>query len=111
MTVYPVPYKFKDKRDYNLYNNDPDSHPVFKWLLKSTLNVVNVEDCIDDNYRDMLEISFKTKKDAETFAHHFGIDDKIKRVKFEDEVNPWLPDGMSYDDCMKIYGDIPGARG
>ena len=27
-----------------------------------------------------------------------------------DPGNSYMPDGMSFDECMEIYGDIPGSR-
>lgn len=110
MKVYPVTYIFKNKRDYDSYMSNMDNHPVFKYLSKGPVKALDAEDCTLDDGRDAVELTFQTKKDAETFAHHFGIDDKIKGYEFE-QFNPWLPDGCAdYDEAMNIYGEMPGDR-
>lgn len=68
--------------------------------------------------------SFVVKKDARMVAKEFGLEMQTTDSEGEcwwhwpnledDQGDPGdscMPDGMSFDDCMEIYGDIPGDRG
>jgi hypothetical protein len=80
----------------------------------------DIYDPIDDP--EFYTFSFLRKKHALAVSKEFGLK-MIKHEMFDcwiywpepdDTINydnPWLPPGMTYDDCMDIYGDIPGNRG
>jgi hypothetical protein len=72
-----------------------------------------------DHYR----FSFLVKKHAKAVAKEFGLEMLTLDTEGEcwwhwpdyndlgDPGNSFMPDGMSFDECMEIYGDIPGDRG
>lgn len=84
---------------------------------------------VDDPEDYMLDptfyrFSFVVKKDARMVAKEFGLEMQTTDTEGEcwwhwpkleydpgDPGDSFMPDGMSFDDCMEIYGDIPGDRG
>jgi hypothetical protein len=82
----------------------------------------------EDDPEDYMEdptyyrFSFLVKKDAKMVSKEFGL--KMLTTDFEgecwwywpDDNDPGdpgdsnMPDRMSFDECMEIYGDIPGNR-
>ena len=107
--VYVVLYEFKDEKEYDLYYMNEDNHPTFNWLSNGPIKAVGAEDVMLDNGNYGVEIYFEKKKDAKQFSLQFNIKEKIESAEM-DFSNPWLPEGMDYDSCMKIYGAIPGDR-
>jgi hypothetical protein len=75
-------------------------------------------DPIDDP--EFYVFTFLRKKHATAVSKEFGLqmtmcemDSYISWPKVDDSYNhnnPWLPPGMDYNECMEVYGAIPGGR-
>ena len=111
--VYTVTYFFKNERDEFKFATNMDNHITIKYLSKK--NNVKALDCeeISDpkTNKSGVEFYFKLKKDAVVFSKYLSIPVSHITKEEYDYDDPWLPPGMTYDDCMDIYGDIPGNRG
>ena len=113
MRVYSVFFKFKNSREEMAFACEMDSHKTIKWLSKdNNPKALDCEECEDDDGNTGVEFYFKKKKDAILFADQFSIPIKtIIKVDSYDNRNPWLPEGCdSIEDCIDIYGDVPGFR-
>ena len=70
------------------------------------------------NDPDFYSFAFLIKKDAQALAKEFNLElithdtgEYFTWPPIPRETNPWLPENVdSYEQCMEIYGDIPGDR-
>lgn len=105
MMVYIVAYKFETEKEYDDYMQNEDDFKLMTWLVDNNITVIDAEDCTDlvDN-KEVIEFSFKFKKDAKKFAKAFNL--KVEGPSECDFTNPWLPPDWNGD-----WDKLPGFRG
>ena len=112
--------KYKEIIKYIISNNLILNTEFFQ----ETSFVVGDDDPEDYMYDPTFyRFSFLVKKDAKMVSKEFDLE--MQTTDFEGECwyhwpeveddpsdpgDSFMPDGMSFDDCMEIYGDIPGNR-